>query len=379
MRLLAAIGIVLLGMLLVIIAILIVGFPELYWMQYSLAAMPQDKRQRYYAKRTAFYHLLPTQEQSPLDQETRIPPERATELTHLVDAALRSNSTFSFVFRNVRVCSGLPRDVVPVVIWHISGAWTGLFPNLPGLNGWLSGHAMPIRDVISRHTFLNLGYPVVCCRMPTDAICALNFGGQDDQLVLNHVFDSICQKAQYVIASADCLGGLRFMRWWQHYQGTHRSKLAGAIIEGPLPTMDRICRPANSELVNQLISSLFSFALPNFDPNATKVVGLCPVPALISVLEEDGLCGKQDIPWIRATFPQLYSLLTVPKQSVSSAGRLITHGNAYRWPPFRSTLERFLDHVLVRVVGKPSTSGEHPSTTTDDQDRNYQEIDAGIA
>jgi hypothetical protein len=353
--------------LLTTLLIVTIGLPDLYRQQRSIAALNPTQKRTYYAKRTPFYHLLPTAA-LPAKHESSVKErwvewDRATELTHWMDEALLAKQRFMFHFRNVRICSGLPvfatnDAAAKLIIWHISGAWTGLFPTLPKLNGRFGGgHALPIRDVVSRHTFLDLPYPVVACKLPTDAVCALNFGGDDDQLVLTHIFESICRQNNNsaIVASADCLGGLRFIRWLRNYHGTYRNRLVGTVIEGPLSSMDRICRPSqSSKPLNDAISSLFAFALPNFDPNYTSV-GKCHVPALIAVLEEDGLCGKQDVPWIRETFPQLYSLLVVPVGSVSQSGRLITHGNAYRWPPFRTTLLSFLSS-LVSPSPSPSPS-----------------------
>lgn len=350
---LSAVFVVLLLVLAIVIGVPI-GLWDIYRMQRQLQSMPEWKRRRHWGKLIRFYHAKP---QLPHynDGTPLIVSEHATMVTERIDAALRDNEPFRCRFRSLIFSTGLPSKEEPLqqegglVVVHVSGAWRGLFPDFEFLNRRLSGHAMPVRDMVSRFTFLDLPWPVVSFTFPTDAVSALNFGGKDDQLVLSEAFENICEHFSpetRFLFSADCLGGLRLLNWITNNKNINNKnycdRIAGVVLEGPLPSMDRICRPFASPAVNDLISSLFGFALPNFQPREENGKRLCCLwPAVVAMLEEDGLCGARDLPWVEEAFSKLAAALVVPSGAKSAQGRTITHGYAYRWPPFRQTLLTF--------------------------------------
>lgn len=324
-------------------------------------SMPLHERQAYLRRSAPVYHVhkarAPVQMHSIKNRKTGW-YGTTTQLTWAIDESLRRSERFRYASRanpDIVVQDGYPSPDAPdasprLIILHVSGAWTGLFPDRPEWNTRLSGHAMPVRDLVSRFSFLGLDdIPVVGFRAPLDAVALLNFGQEDDQLMLTTIFEDLCRHNpnSQIVISADCLGGLRFTNWIHHYgqNGPMKHRLAGAIVEGPLPTMNRIRHPSANPHVNRLIAGLFGLVLPNF-ANEDPSEKTCAVPALVAILEQDGLCGSQDIPAIRRRFKKLHALHVVPKNSVSIANRTITHGNVYRWPPFIQHVRQFL-HSLT--------------------------------
>lgn len=345
------IGWLILTILVASLVFVVVGLADLHYLASKLKSLNSEERNKFWHKRLLFFHISP-QKDDRLDGSVDGQFEGdigATAVTEEIDECLRNKRPFRFSFRNMIVSNGLPpKDSIneKLVIFHICGAWTGLFPHNPYLNRRLSGHAMPLRDVISRFTFLNLPYTVIGCAFPTDAVSALNFGGVDDQTIISLSLSEIkrhLRRGAKILVSGDCLGGLRFLKWSTN--NSNHPDIAGAFLEGPLPTMDRICRPYKNPVLNEFIFQLFQFVLPNFDGRANKNKTSCPWPTLVTVVQKDGLCGEKDSNWIRRTFLNLRNLIVIPANERSETNREITHGMAFRATIFRNSLLSFSQNL----------------------------------
>jgi hypothetical protein len=341
--------------ILFIIQILLIGVLENYFTHHRIQSSDPKLKQAHYRHRTPFYHII-----TPSVPSTTTTTTTTTTVTSnpaiQMEEHFYNKTAFEYMYDGVYVRSGLPVDMMDddLVVLHVSGGWLGLFPHYANFNHMVSGHARPTHDTIGRYAFLKLPVPIISFRNPTDTVYGLNFGGPDDQLVLSDVLQQLCDrlpKSCDIIVATDCLGGLRFLRWMETYDGPHRNRIVASICESPLNSTNRVFRSSKWKPLNDVFCGLLELSLPNFiaDDVTYKPEYNCDVPTIVTLVEGDRFCDSADLEWIRKAFNRIYATIVVPKNQFSSAGRTIGHGHAYRWPPLKHATLQLLHHLRPKT------------------------------
>lgn len=340
------------------IQIVLIGLLDNYISDQRLRSADPLVRLHHYRRRTHFYHMF-------LDDAPQTRSQTTTNPSSLIDADFRKGHVdFDYGYDGLRIKNGLPKldPQTNLIVLHVSGGWLGLFPNWPQFNHVLNGHARPIHDTIARYAHLKLPgtVPIISFRNPTDAVYALNFAGQDDQMVMDDIFHTLIAHLPShckMIVASDCLGGLRFLRWWEQTTSTQdpqnnqlRSRIVGAVFESPLGTSNRVFRPSRWSAINNLFGALLQFSLPNFVPDDGDYLPhyQCNIPSIVTLIEGDRFCDTHDLEWILKSFTKMFATVIVPKNQLSETGRTIEHGHAYRWPAFKLALFQLVSHLLKR-------------------------------
>jgi hypothetical protein len=211
--------------------------------------------------------------------------------TQLLRESFKTKKSVSVPCRGLNITNQL---LLPnKIILYIHGAWSGLFQKHHRINGYLSVDA--VRGAISRFAFLKLDVPVVAFQLPTEPTGTLNFGQEDDQMVLSIVVEKLIKMNPQVqiIMYGVCVGALRIQRWISAFPNSQN--IHSIILESPLPCIKRLVSFSEKDNMNEWMYYLFSLLLPSYKRHPLIQACRCDTPTLLFGCQEDRLCTKNDL------------------------------------------------------------------------------------
>jgi len=301
-----------------VLLVFVVLIGESRVLNYRLSQLSLDEKRAYYRKKINLFQL----------EKASNDPTDIKTATFLLRDGFEKNETVSVFCRGLKITNRPSWN--KKIILYIHGAWSGLFQKHPFLNGYLSVDA--VRGAISRFACLKLDVPVIAFQLPTEPTGSLNFGQEDDQLVLSIVIEKLMEMNPQVEISlyGVCVGALRIQRWIGGASEGQLKNIHTLILESPLPCVKRLVSFSKNDPVNEWMYFLFSLLLPSYTRHPEIRRFTSKKPTLLFGCQEDRLCEEKDLLFLqKQNFPNS-KIIFVPEKW--------NHGELFKSDPFQQNV-----------------------------------------